>query len=353
MLVRLLLEPRVKKDEKMDITSSDVPVQEVRLSDIAIGQRLREVDPDKVRAIAESISRMDLLYPVILWRDPQGILRLVAGWHRLEAFRLLGRDTIPAKIKNYATAGEARIGEIDDNLCRRDLTVLETVIQLKIREELLAQEGKRATGGFPLARSGETKVTTAELARVVNMPERRYQNYLQISRGIPPQLIRDVILGSPLANHLTALLELCRVEDGKIQHAAILRAARLEDVSTAKVLRIITEETDRLKPGTEHKPLSHSLDVKAAERLFIERLAKIVSRAAMKMRSAAPEHAEALATAKGMLDQLRLVLEAAGVDIGAEEPGYVGAFLGPDEPPATKPETSFGKISRVPEHGKA
>lgn len=66
------------------------------IGSIKIKFRLRDPDQEKVVEIAESISKVSLLNPITL--DTQ--YRLLAGYHRLLAFKYLKRDTIPAVIKD-------------------------------------------------------------------------------------------------------------------------------------------------------------------------------------------------------------------------------------------------------------
>ncbi|RYG15211.1 hypothetical protein EON82_26505, partial [bacterium] len=77
---------------------TDQPLGElrlVRIEDIGVGERFR-VDLGDLAALAESIREAGLLQPILL--NPS--LQLVAGVRRLEAYKLLGRDAIPAQIRD-------------------------------------------------------------------------------------------------------------------------------------------------------------------------------------------------------------------------------------------------------------
>lgn len=80
--------------------------------------RARELDPGHARALADSIQMQGLIVPIVIRKVGAGY-RLVAGLHRLEAFRILGRETIPAILSDKESDDEARLDEVMENLARR------------------------------------------------------------------------------------------------------------------------------------------------------------------------------------------------------------------------------------------
>lgn len=95
----------------------------VALDDIEVGPKHREVNAAAVKRLADSIEQIGLRHPVTV-REKGGKYLLVAGRHRVEAFRKLGRDFVPASIVKM-TNDEARLWEISENLHRADLSKLE------------------------------------------------------------------------------------------------------------------------------------------------------------------------------------------------------------------------------------
>ena len=77
--------------------SAPLAVVEVPLKQIKVSTRLRGTDEDKVTDLAESIEGIGLLHPITVSKHGEWF-HLLSGMHRLEAFRKLGRDTIPASI---------------------------------------------------------------------------------------------------------------------------------------------------------------------------------------------------------------------------------------------------------------
>lgn len=68
---------------------------ETRIDRIEVAARVRKAASADVQGLARSIEAEGLINPVMLRQLPDGRVRLVAGLHRLEAFKLLGRGTIP------------------------------------------------------------------------------------------------------------------------------------------------------------------------------------------------------------------------------------------------------------------
>lgn len=90
-------------------------------------------DMGDIRALADSIADVGLLNPVTLTREG----RLVAGQRRLEAVRLCGMDTVPARFAdNLDDAAKLLRAERDENVCRKDMTASELYALGKGLEEL-------------------------------------------------------------------------------------------------------------------------------------------------------------------------------------------------------------------------
>ena len=65
----------------------------IKISDIVINDRKRKLNKDKARQLAESMKLIGQLEPVTITSDNV----LLAGWHRVEAAKLLGWDEIKAE----------------------------------------------------------------------------------------------------------------------------------------------------------------------------------------------------------------------------------------------------------------
>ncbi len=149
-------------------------IQMIEIEEIDVGARLRPAGEAAVEALAASIARAaeaksgheGLLSPISVRARPQGEegrpYVLVAGYHRLMALRRLERQTIAAQVLG-ADAAEAELLEIEENLIRADLTVLDRALHVRAYRRIF-----EAFYG-PITRGGDTKFSessgqTAKLA---------------------------------------------------------------------------------------------------------------------------------------------------------------------------------------------
>lgn len=109
------------------------PVELIPVDQIHVGDRLRSVNPDHAALIAESFRTNGQMTPIEVRRDDEGGFLLVAGAHRLEAAKLAGIAEISAIIVQV-DEDTARLREIDENLCRRDLSELDRATFLAERK---------------------------------------------------------------------------------------------------------------------------------------------------------------------------------------------------------------------------
>jgi ParB/RepB/Spo0J family partition protein len=155
----------------------------VAIDDIEIDGNRRQLHPEKVRDLASKIAVMGLHTPLTVRHDYNGRIVLVAGFHRLEAGKLLGW----AEIDCFFMEGDevdARLWEISENLDRVELTALERANMV----DEWARSGRR-TGRFLLA------VVGIDTAR--NIIENLYFGlYFGAQYGLFPGAIVGV-LGNP------------------------------------------------------------------------------------------------------------------------------------------------------------
>ena len=116
---------------------------------IVIGERARK-DLGDLRSLADSIRSVGLLHPIVVKPD----MTLVCGHRRIEAVRLLGWQTIPARVFNMEDMLSA---ERDENTERKAFTPTEAVA---IKRLILAENR-------PISRAAWT----------ANLPRCRHQNF--------------------------------------------------------------------------------------------------------------------------------------------------------------------------------
>lgn len=215
-----------------------------------------------ITALVESIREVGLLNPILVTRER----RLISGLHRLNAFIALGRKHIPAIILSVSPT-EAVIREIDENLARNDLTLLERAEHLLCRKQLYEElhperrnggdRGNQHIGGKSWQNDKLSFCQTA--ATLTGQSSRTAQRLIRIAKLLTPETKR-LLRGTGWANNQRTLMRLCKMAPD-LQQAVAAKAANGESEeiydAIAKVHR------DRLKArrcglpltGTEYRLL--------------------------------------------------------------------------------------------------
>ena len=180
-----------------------VEVQDIPVNDIKIRFRLRTPKDSKIEEIAGSIKTLGLISPITV--DSKNYL--IAGFHRLHAYKLLGLETIPSIVKDTSKVyGE--LMEIDENLKRSELNHIEVAEHMVKREELLEGLGVRMKRGGNQYSDG--LVTTSELAKEVGMSNRIYRLKRQPAKI--EEEVRDLIRDTTWAENLMDMVKLSQQE---------------------------------------------------------------------------------------------------------------------------------------------
>ncbi|GAJ30217.1 ParB N-terminal domain-containing protein [Acidomonas methanolica] len=124
-------------------------VIEISLADIELGDRLRAVDVDWAQVIAASVMEHGQRTPIEV-REQKGRGKkpyaLIAGAHRIRAVFLAGLDSIFAIVLK-ADDLQAKLLEIDENLCRRELSALDRAVFLAERKRVYEELHPEAKHG--------------------------------------------------------------------------------------------------------------------------------------------------------------------------------------------------------------
>ncbi len=184
-------------------------ITEITVEKISTENRKRTADAEKVAELSKSIQEIGLLNPITVKKDGDNYI-LIAGLHRLSAFKNLKKDTIPAIISD-ADDIHSELAEIDENLIRAELHYIDRAEFLKRRQEIYeelhpetkAEEKRKAAGANNLQKflSGETvsplsetnndelhdddvDTFTEDTAKKTNLTERTIQQDLQIAKNL-------------------------------------------------------------------------------------------------------------------------------------------------------------------------
>jgi len=185
---------------------------------VVLPDKHRPISQQTVDLLKESISRIGLQYPIgVLQYDGDddemwGKFIVNVGNHRYEALRQLGIDRIP--LVCFTDPAEAALWEIDENLCRAELSPAEEADHLKRRKELFkSQSGKSSPSLGGRGKTGFAKDTaqaTGKSKRAINQAIRRAEK-------IVPDLLEEV-KGTPIDKgvELDALAKLPEVEQRRV-----------------------------------------------------------------------------------------------------------------------------------------
>jgi len=101
------------------------------------------ISPIDVVDLAKSIDRDGLLQPIVVsgltpekQKETGCLYRVIAGFRRYTAFKILKKDTIPAIVRNDLTEKTARLLNLTENLGRSNLNVLQEARALLPLREL-------------------------------------------------------------------------------------------------------------------------------------------------------------------------------------------------------------------------
>lgn len=223
-----------------------VPVNRIR-----IGERKRSTMRD-LSGLAASMSQLGLLSPIHVTED----YRLIAGYGRLAAAKLLKWDAIDAQVFT-GSALDAEMIQIDENLQRLDLTVAERSEHLARRKAIYEAQhpetkagvaGGKAGGRGRIANADSAPASfAADTATKTGRGRRTVEEEVAIGERLAPEVM-EAAKGSTIADHKGALTELAALP-AETQEAI---ASRMKDEKlTARQIRQEIRQATR-KPKRQH-----------------------------------------------------------------------------------------------------
>lgn len=188
-------------------------------------QARKDIAPEHLQELAESIRSEGLLQPVVVRKIGDGKYQLIAGERRWRAFQLLKIKTIPARLVAAGDASSAALGLIE-NLQREGLNPLEEAYGYAslIRDFDLTQEAAAE-------RVGKPRASVANSLRLLSL-DGELQGY--VAKGLLSVGHAKVLLGVEEAAQ-RALLARRVIEDGLSVRAteALVQSKKLATAGTA------------------------------------------------------------------------------------------------------------------------
>lgn len=221
----------------------------IPLTEIQVGKRLRPLRESAVVELMDSIGQIGLQNPIsvknfIVKRpgNSDGVaFRLIAGLHRMEACKRLGWEEIEAT-PTPLSEDEAILWEIDENLCRADLTELERGEHLAKRKDLyesLHPETRRSGNIGPQRQfvATETASFSEDTAERIGIDKRTVQRAIRRVAKIDEK-VRDRIRDNPeIADSGSELDALAQMEPQQQRKAvALVESGQAHGIRDAKKL---------------------------------------------------------------------------------------------------------------------
>lgn len=202
-------------------------LKSISISDIHIGERLREIDEDHAQAIALSIGEIGLQSPIQVRPTPAqkgGKFTLVAGGHRLRGCQIAGLTEVDAFVVK-ADGRQAQLLEIAENLFRNDLSIIDRAIFVQQYRALWEEEhGEIRRGGDQKSKDhGDPLIVgrfSAHVADRLGISEPSAKRLGTIAARLHPEL-RSALRHTLVADQTTMLLKLAKMEPAMQRRAAI------------------------------------------------------------------------------------------------------------------------------------
>lgn len=214
------------------------------ISEIKVSGKRREVK--NLETLCQSIETHGLLHPITVNSEGQ----LIAGLRRLEACRSLGFSSLSVTVVDCDDLN-AELLQIDENLIRNELSVLERAEHLARRKKIYEKiypETKAGVAGGKARQGNNDSIPSfaADTAEKVGCSERNVQMEDQIGRM--PQAVRDALRNTPVAHSKTDLLKLSRLktEEEQMRYVALFQSGEATSFAEAKAL-LLAEDVAQQK----------------------------------------------------------------------------------------------------------
>ncbi len=226
---------------------------EIPLVKVTVSNGRRKATAARVEALAKSIFETGLQHPIGVTSD----YRLIYGLGRLEAYRKLGRDKIPALVHEVDDV-HAGLMEIDENLCREDLTAIQEAQALKRRKELwesLYPETKAHVAGGKAGGRGRTPIASDNVSFANDTAAKTGKSRRSVERSVEvaeklPEEVQNILATSCVADNRAQLKLVADLEAPEQRKVAKLIAEK-KAPTVQKALEILHPEEEEPDEGED------------------------------------------------------------------------------------------------------
>ena len=224
----------------------------IKISDIKVGENRREIDESNVLNLVKSIREVGLINPITIAKDH----KLIAGAHRIEAYRRMGLAEIECTIVEIDGL-KAELAEIDENLIRHNLNHIDEGEQLlrkkEIYEILYPETKKNAVfkGNQHMRPNdagavGQKKSFVDDTAEKMQVAPRTVQKKIQAARDLTPE-VKSIVKERGISEKNS--LKLARIKEPEKQKEAAEKLAAGKPIEEPNPPKLSEKESNRMLKG--------------------------------------------------------------------------------------------------------
>ncbi len=225
---------------EMDLSrSSESPTLEIEALSPNPEQPRKEMDPDALQELADSIKRYGVLQPIAVSSREDGSCEIIAGERRWRAAKLAGLERIPVHFVD--DSGEKGILGLIENIQREDLSAIEIASCI-----LMLQEEKHLTQEEIALALGWSRSAISNKVRLLQLPSTLQE---MIQEGVINEGHGRALLGLE-PEEMRTLAEKIVDQDLSVRQTEML---------VRKIKKACEEETVEKEPSESDSPKEHPL----------------------------------------------------------------------------------------------
>ncbi len=258
----------------------NIPIDKIKTNPY---QPRTEFDEESIRELAQSISAVGLIQPLVVRKLPDGTFQLIAGERRLRALKELGWATAPAYVRDVDEDINMLELALIENLQREDLNPMEIAITYQRLIE-------------------ECQYTHEELAKRVGKDRSTVTNYIRLLQ-LEPEIQVAVRDGQISMGHARALLGL----SDKETRLKLLKEIIEKGLSVRQIEELV-KKTQLKKSNTsktKHIPIFEEVSQKLSEKWAVP----------VKVQGRSPKKGKIVIEFRSE-DEFRKILDLLGIDSG-------------------------------------
>ena len=191
----------------------------IRIDDIIIKQGRRTLRHEHIRKVADSISELGLLNPITV--DSNHVL--IAGFHRLEAAKMLGWTEIECVVSELDEL-RAEMAEIDENYIRLGLNPVEQADLLLRRKEIYEELHPETKCGISQV-NGMKRVTGEAVTDNLSATAKTFAEDTADKLGVNARTVRRQV--QMAKNMIPEAKEVLKASENKITQQNALKLSKL------------------------------------------------------------------------------------------------------------------------------